>query len=161
MPRVPPLHRARAAVWAVLGLLALHPLWPASRPPVPGLVAFPSGCRLAPATSGPECSCTAWPGRLRVLLGVPLPLNRAGPGDLRAISGIGPVRAAAIVRHRAEHGPFARVDDLGRVRGIGPATLERLRSWLFVGSEDPACAPEAGGLGARVRAGDAHSGHAR
>lgn len=42
---------------------------------------------------------------------------------LEALPGIGPAIAARIVAHR----PFARVDDLTIVPGIGPRTLQRLR----------------------------------
>jgi competence protein ComEA len=46
-------------------------------------------------------------------------------GRLRLIPGIGPVKAAAIVRERLEHGPFSNAEDVQvRVVGIGPA-LER------------------------------------
>ena len=34
----------------------------------------------------------------------------------------------AIVAYRDAHGPFRTVDDLGEVRGIGPARLEALRA---------------------------------
>ena len=50
-------------------------------------------------------------------------LNAASAEALEALPGIGPAIAARIVAHR----PFARVDDLMLVPGIGPRTLERLR----------------------------------
>jgi len=43
-----------------------------------------------------------------------------------ALPGIGPVLARRIVEGR----PYARVEDLLKVKGIGPATLERLRPYL-------------------------------
>ncbi len=54
-------------------------------------------------------------------------LNRDGADQLIRLPGIGPVRAASIVRWREENGPFTRVEDLKQVPGIGPATVERLR----------------------------------
>lgn len=42
-----------------------------------------------------------------------------------ALDGIGLTRAEAIVAYREEHGDFMRVEDLQKVSGIGPATLER------------------------------------
>ena len=57
----------------------------------------------------------------------PTDLNRATAADLEALPGIGPVLAERIVASRAQAGPFASVDDLKRVRGIGPATTARLR----------------------------------
>lgn len=54
-------------------------------------------------------------------------VNRAGAEELAALPGIGPVLAQAIVAERERSGPFRRAEDLLRVRGIGPATLARLR----------------------------------
>jgi competence protein ComEA len=39
------------------------------------------------------------------------------------LTGIGPVKAQAIVKYREEHGPFQSVNDLTKVSGIGAATL--------------------------------------
>lgn len=54
-------------------------------------------------------------------------INTAASSDLEVLPGIGPVTAASIVAHRETHGPFANVDALVAVRGIGPATMEQLR----------------------------------
>lgn len=59
-------------------------------------------------------------------------INTASESELEAINGVGPVTAAAIVQYRTEHGPFETVDDLMDVSGIGPATLEELRSQVTV-----------------------------
>ena len=40
--------------------------------------------------------------------------------------------AGAIVDYRTENGPFASVDDLENVSGIGPATLEEIRDQVTV-----------------------------
>jgi competence protein ComEA len=62
----------------------------------------------------------------------PVNLNSAGPEELDQLPGVGPATAAAIVAHREQHGPFASVDDLADVRGIGPAKLEALRGLVTV-----------------------------
>ena len=54
-------------------------------------------------------------------------INRATAGELEELPGVGPTTAEAIVAHREQHGPFAAVDDLIDVRGIGEAKLEQLR----------------------------------
>lgn len=59
-------------------------------------------------------------------------LNRAGLEELETLPRIGPAIAARIVKERGER-PFSSVDDLARVRGIGTATVERLRSLVRVG----------------------------
>jgi len=48
----------------------------------------------------------------------------------RALSGIGPSRAREIIRHREAYGPFASIEELTEVKGIGKATLDRNRSLL-------------------------------
>lgn len=60
-------------------------------------------------------------------------LNRADADALDALPGIGPTTADAILRHRAEHGPFRTVDDLQEVPGIGPAKLAQLRDLVRIG----------------------------
>lgn len=57
----------------------------------------------------------------------PVDLNQASAAQLDELPGIGPTTAAAIVSHREQHGPFATVEDLEAVRGIGPAKLDALR----------------------------------
>jgi competence protein ComEA len=61
-----------------------------------------------------------------------LDLNSASPEALDALPGIGPTRAASIVQYRAQHGPFRSVEELGRVPGMGPAALARVRDHLAV-----------------------------
>ena len=65
------------------------------------------------------------PGRL-------IDLNRASATELEALPGIGPATAAAIIEHRERNGPFARVDDLLAVRGVGEAKLAALRDRVHV-----------------------------
>jgi competence protein ComEA len=59
-------------------------------------------------------------------------INTADEATLETLNGVGPVLAAAIIQYRTEHGPFASVDQLDEVSGIGPATLEDLRSQVTV-----------------------------
>jgi competence protein ComEA len=106
-----------------------------------GWIRGPSGCLLSVATGGRPCPCSELPAEARRLLDLPLALNRASALDLERVPGIGPVRAAAIAADRRARGPFARVDALDRVRGIGPATVQALRPYLFVSGPDPACGP--------------------
>ncbi len=62
----------------------------------------------------------------------PLNLNSATAEQLDTLPGVGPATAGAIVDHRSTHGPFASVDGLLEVRGIGPAKLEAIRSLVTV-----------------------------
>jgi len=69
-------------------------------------------------------------GRERVLFGLPVDLNAASTADLAAVPGLSPKLADAIVQERSVGGHFEAVDDLVRVRGIGPNRLERARPYL-------------------------------
>ncbi|NDI01393.1 MAG: hypothetical protein EBY57_06270 [Actinobacteria bacterium] len=59
-------------------------------------------------------------------------LNRASAIELETLPGIGPATAAEIVNDRSVNGPFSSVDDLVRVSGVGPATVEKLRDVVSV-----------------------------
>jgi competence protein ComEA len=60
-------------------------------------------------------------------------LNRATAAELALLPGIGPGLAARIVAEREEGGAFRSVDDLARVSGIGPSTLDGVREHVAVG----------------------------
>lgn len=66
--------------------------------------------------------------------GVPalVDINQATVADLDRLPGVGPSTARAIVDHRMRNGPFASVDDLLAVRGIGPVKLAELRALVRV-----------------------------
>lgn len=59
-------------------------------------------------------------------------INTADAAGLDTLPGVGPATAEAIITHRTEHGPFATVDELIDVPGIGDATLARLRDLVTV-----------------------------
>ncbi len=46
------------------------------------------------------------------------------------LPGVGETLAKRIVESRAAEGRFADVEELQRVRGIGPKTLERMKPYL-------------------------------
>ncbi len=68
----------------------------------------------------------------------PVDINTAAAADLQQLMGIGPVLAQAIVDYRAEHGPFASVEELLEVSGIGEAKLDNIRNDITLGEEDAA-----------------------
>lgn len=60
-------------------------------------------------------------------------LNQADADTLvRELKGIGPAKAQAIIDYREQQGVFVSVEELLEVKGIGVATLERLRGQLTV-----------------------------
>lgn len=62
----------------------------------------------------------------------PVNINTASLDELDTLPGVGPVTAQAIIDHRAQNGPFASVEQLLDVRGIGAATLAELRDRVAV-----------------------------
>ncbi|WP_176387251.1 ComEA family DNA-binding protein [Leucobacter sp. 7(1)] len=57
-----------------------------------------------------------------------LSLNTASAAELETLPRVGPALAARIIEWRTEHGPFASVDALTDVPGIGAKTLDGFRA---------------------------------
>lgn len=79
-----------------------------------------------PATVGGGAAAAAPSGDGKVNL------NSAGPAELEGLNGVGPATASAIIEYRESSGPFSSVEQLGEVKGIGPAKLESLRDQVVV-----------------------------
>lgn len=63
----------------------------------------------------------------------PVDINTAGAEALaEAIKGVGLKRAEAIIAYREQNGPFATVDDLAKVQGVGERIIEGSRTNLTV-----------------------------
>ena len=58
-------------------------------------------------------------------------INKADWPELAELPEVGETLARRIVDSRVKDGEFRDHDDLRRVRGIGPATLERVRPYLM------------------------------
>jgi len=59
-------------------------------------------------------------------------LNSANLEQLASLPGIGTVRAQAIIEDRTHRGMYKSLDELARVRGIGAATIARLKPLVLV-----------------------------
>ena len=79
-----------------------------------------------PAPPSPVLA-TPPPTSARATADDPVFVNYASAEQLRRLPGIGAKRADAIVALRAKMGRFQRVEDLLRVKGIGRATMRKLR----------------------------------
>jgi competence protein ComEA len=53
-------------------------------------------------------------------------INLASVVELEQLPGVGPATAKAIVAYREKNGAFLKVEDLLKVRGIGPAKLSEI-----------------------------------
>lgn len=56
-------------------------------------------------------------------------INSATEAELAALPKIGPALAKRIAEDRAVSGPYRTLDDLDRVPGIGPRTIESIRPY--------------------------------
>ena len=75
--------------------------------------------------SGPLAAQQAPPAEAAAAVNI----TRADAAALVAgLNGVGQARAEEIIRHREAYGPFASVDELAEVKGIGPATVDRNRA---------------------------------
>ena len=57
----------------------------------------------------------------------PLNINQASLKELQKLPGVGKVTAEKIIAYREANGPFATVDDLLKVNGMGKKTLAKIR----------------------------------
>ena len=88
------------------------------------------GMGSASSRSAAPAIVRASPGKKKAPSGV-VDMNRASREELQGLPGIGPTLAQRIVEAR----PFRSVEDLRRVRGIGPKTLEKLRPLVGIGED--------------------------
>jgi competence protein ComEA len=104
-------------------------LWDGAQVHVPELQAGEDG---ATAEMLPPVGISGGPnaGRsgMAVAAGGLVDLNTASATELEGLSGIGPSKAEAIIANR----PYASVDDLERVPGIGAKTVGQLRDLVTV-----------------------------
>lgn len=83
---------------------------------------------LQPAACGaPKATTGAGTAKLMVNI------NTASAPELEALPHIGATRAADIVAYREANGPFAHIEELQNVPGIGPAIYETLAPLITIG----------------------------
>lgn len=59
-------------------------------------------------------------------------INTADQATLETLTGIGPSKAQAIIDYRTQNGPFATIEDIQNVSGIGPATYANIKDHITV-----------------------------
>ena len=59
-------------------------------------------------------------------------INTASEAELATLNNIGEAKAREIVAYRKANGPFASVEELAKVKGLGAATIEKNRARLTV-----------------------------
>ena len=58
-------------------------------------------------------------------------INQADLAQLETLPGIGAKKAQAIIDYRTAIGSFHSLEDLGKVKGIGPKMLEKLKDLVI------------------------------
>ena len=59
-------------------------------------------------------------------------INTASAAQLEELPKVGPAIALRIIEYRTQHGPFATLEALMNVKGIGPSTFEALRAFITI-----------------------------
>ena len=59
-------------------------------------------------------------------------INTADSSELQRLSGIGEVKAKAIITYRRENGAFRSIEDIKNVTGIGEKTFDNIKSFITV-----------------------------
>jgi len=88
----------------------------------PGLVYAQQG---EPEPAGPE----------EIDLGAQININTASAEELAALEGIGGALAQNIVEYRDANGPFATIEDIKKVKGVGSGKFEKIKDRITV--EEP------------------------
>lgn len=120
----------------------------------PGLVSLPAGARVAdavivaggvvgeadlaalnlaaPLVDGQQLIVPGIGAQHRAVDTSGVRINTADAAALEGLPGVGPVLAERIVAHRNAHGPFATVEDLLDVPGIGESKLAAMREAVVI-----------------------------
>ena len=64
--------------------------------------------------------------------GLMVNINKASKDELKNLKGIGDTRAQDIIDYRKKNGDFKSVDELEKVKGIGPGTMKQIRANVTV-----------------------------
>jgi len=59
-------------------------------------------------------------------------INTASASELETLPGIGPTLAQSVIEHREAHGPFATIEEIMDVRGIGEGLFDEMRDLITV-----------------------------
>ncbi len=59
-------------------------------------------------------------------------INQAAKEELMTLTGIGEVRAEAIIRYREEHGPFGSIEELKEIDGIKDGIFQKIRDDITI-----------------------------
>ena len=59
-------------------------------------------------------------------------INTASEKELQELPGVGPATSARIIEYRETNGPFQKIEDIKKVRGIGDTKFEKLKDQVTI-----------------------------
>ncbi len=59
-------------------------------------------------------------------------INAADEKDLCQVRGVGPSTAKKIIEHRTANGPFSKIEDIMKVKGIGKGKFEKIKEKITI-----------------------------
>ncbi|MGD9899842.1 MAG: ComEA family DNA-binding protein [Calditrichaceae bacterium] len=62
-------------------------------------------------------------------------INTAGQKELEKLPRIGPATAKGIIEYRDKNGPFKSINDLDKVKRIGPKTIDLIEPYIYITSD--------------------------
>jgi competence protein ComEA len=128
--------RLLARLLLALAVLAPAALRPSLEAPAPPRACAPEGRGEPPrhwlGCKGDRGAARPLEDGERLVLGRPVDPNTAPAEVLAHVPGLSSALAREIVRDRAARGPYASVDELDRVRGVGPKRLALARPALAI-----------------------------
>lgn len=96
--------------------------------PTPAIPVFTPDTTPTPApTYSPTTSSTPIPEQ-----STKININTANSQELDKITGIGPAYAKNIIDYRTANGPFQKIEDIIKVKGIGDKTFEKMKNEITI-----------------------------
>jgi competence protein ComEA len=102
---------------------------PSTSTPAPTLTVGPG----TPSPTPPPTSTPAPITSSATNAGGKININTGTAAELDTLPGIGPAIAQRIIDYRTEHGPFQTIEGIMNVKGIGPATFDKIKDLITVG----------------------------
>lgn len=59
-------------------------------------------------------------------------INTATQQEFETLPGIGPAKASTFIQYREDHGPFATIEEIQNISGVGEKTFEKLKEYIYV-----------------------------
>lgn len=94
------------------------------------IVVARQGDDVASSVSMPEGKASPASPAAPVAAAGQISINSASAAQLEELPGVGPAIAGRIVEYRQANGGFKSIDEIERVKGIGPKKLESMRPYL-------------------------------